>query len=129
MTPTFFVSLVLNSLVILIANTLFPAQVVLGNANSNLWWAVFHSMVMLTLIGTLAVPLFEWKQKMLGRALTTKEWMIGYLAINFVGVWVITRFSEQFGLGISGWWVGLLLAVAFGFVQSKGMMKVFKKEK
>ncbi|HBC45136.1 MAG: hypothetical protein UX08_C0003G0086 [Candidatus Collierbacteria bacterium GW2011_GWB1_45_35] len=129
MTPTFFVSLVLNSLVILIANALFPAQVVLGNANSNLWWAVFHSMVMLTLIGTLAVPLFEWKQKMLGRALTTKEWMIGYLAINFVGVWVITRFSEQFGLGISGWWVGLLLAVAFGFVQSKGMMKVFKKEK
>ena len=129
MTPTFFVSFVLNSLVILIANTLFPAQVVLGNANSNLWWAVFHSMVMLTLIGTLAVPLFEWKQKMLGRALTTKEWMIGYLAINFVGVWVITRFSEQFGLGISGWWVGLLLAVAFGFVQSKGMMKVFKKEK
>ena len=129
MTPTFFVSLVLNSLVILIANALFPAQVVLGNANSNLLWAVFHSMVMLTLIGTLAVPLFEWKQKMLGRALTTKEWMIGYLAINFVGVWVITRFSEQFGLGISGWWVGLLLAVAFGFVQSKGMMKVFKKEK
>jgi len=129
MTPTFFVSFVLNSLVILIANTLFPAQVVLGNANSNLWWAVFHSMVMLTLIGTLAVPLFEWKQKMLGRALTTKEWMIGYLVINFVGVWVITRFSEQFGLGISGWWVGLLLAVAFGFVQSKGMMIVYKKEK
>jgi len=83
---------------------------------------------MLSLIGTLAVPLFEWKQKMLGRVLATKEWMVGYLAINFVGVWVITRFSEQFGLGISAWWVGLLLAVAFGFVQSKGMM-VFKKEK
>lgn len=128
MASTFFVSLVLNSLVILVANVLFPAQVVLGNANSNLWWAVFHSMVMLSLIGTLAVPLFEWKQKMLGRVLTTKEWMIGYLAINFVGVWVITRFSEQFGLGISGWWVGLLLAVAFDFVQSKGMM-VSKKGK
>lgn len=129
MASTFFVSLLLNSLVILVANALFPAQVVLGNANSNLWWSVFHSMVMLSLVGTLAIPLFEWKQKMLGRVLTTKEWMMGYLAINFVGVWVITRFSEQFGLGISGWWVGLLLAVAFNFVQGVGMKMVYKKEK
>lgn len=128
MASTFFVSLLLNSLVIIIANALFPVQVVLGNANSNLWWSVFHSMVMLSLIVTLTVPLFEWKQKMLGRVLTTKEWMMGYLAINFVGVWVITRFSEQFGLGISGWWVGLLLAVAFDFVQGLGMM-VYRKEK
>lgn len=129
MTSTFFVSLLLNSLVILVANALFPAQVVLGNANSNLWWAVFHSMVMLSLIGTLAIPLFEWKQKMLGRVLTTKEWMMGYLAVNFIGIWVISRFSEQFGLGISGWWVGLLLAAVFDFVQGMGMMFVYKKEK
>ncbi len=55
---TFFVQLLLNSLIVWIANTLFPANIVLGNANSNMTWALFHSMVMLSLIGTLAVPLF-----------------------------------------------------------------------
>lgn len=123
----FFVQLVLNSLVIWLANWLFPSQVVLGTAYFTLGWAVFHSMVMLSLIGTLAVPLFEWKQAMMGRSLTNKEWMMGYLAVNFIGIWVISRFSEQFGLGISGWWVGLLLAAAFDFVQGMGMMSIYKK--
>lgn len=123
----FSVQLVLNSLVIWLANRLFPSQVVLGTAHFTLGWAVFHSMIMLSLIGTLVVPLFEWKQAMMGRSLTNKDWMVGYLAVNFIGIWVISRFSEQFGLGISAWWVGLLLAAAFDFVQGMGMMPVYKK--
>jgi hypothetical protein len=127
MTQTFFVQMVINSLVIWLATTVFPNQVVLGTAYFTLGWAIFHSMMALSLIGTLAIPLFEWKQARLGRALTTKEWMVGYLAINFVGIWVITRFSEQFGLGISAWWVGLILAAVFDFAQGMGMMMVYKK--
>lgn len=128
MAYVFIVQLVLNSLVLYFANRLFPAQVVLGNANSNLWWALFHSMSMLSLVGLLAVPLFEWKQEMLGKPLSAKHWMIGFLVVNFVGLWVISRFSEQFGLGISAWWVVLILAVVLDFVQGMGMMLVYKKE-
>ncbi len=126
---TFFVQMILNSIVIYLAGVMFPSQVVLGTMSFSFGWAIFHSMLMLSLIGTLAVPLFEWKQAMMGKVLTTQHWMIGYLAVNFVAIWVISRFSEQFGLGISAWWVGLLLATVFDFVQGVGMMAVYKKEK
>ncbi len=66
---------------------------------------------------------------MMGKALTTAHWMAGYLAINFVGLWVISRFSEQFGLGISAWWIVLILAAVLDFVQGMGMMLVFPKPK
>ena len=124
----FWVLLVINSLVIWLANMIFPSLVVLGNANSSLWWSIFHSMVLLSILGTLAVPLFEWKQEMLGRPLSMKEWMLGYLAINFAGLWLISRFSEQFGLGVAAWWVVLVLAAALDFAQGLGMMLVYKKK-
>ncbi len=124
---SFFVSFAANSLVIAVANMLFPGQVVLGTANLTVAWSIFHSMMALSLIVTLAVPLFEWKQAMIKRVLSTKDWMIGYLIVNFIGLWVISRFSEQFGLGVSAWWVALLLAAVFDFVQGMGMMLVYKK--
>lgn len=123
----FFVQLVINSLVIWIANMLFSDHVVLGTAYFSLGWAIFHSMLLLSLIGTLAIPLFEWKQEMTKKALTNKDWMLGYFAINFVAVWVISRFSEQFGLGVSSWIVVLLLAGVLDFAQGMGMMLVYKK--
>lgn len=123
---TFLVQFALNSLVIFLASTFFPKQIVLGTAYFSYSWAIFHSMLVLSLIGTLAVPLFEWKQEVMGKALTTNHWMAGYLIVNFVGIWVISRFSEQFGLGISAWWVGLILAAVFDFVQGLGVMMVFK---
>lgn len=129
MTGGFFVQLIVNSIVIWLATNLFPNQVVLGNANSSLGWAIFHSMIMLSLIGTLAIPLFEYWQGLKGKMLTGKDWMIGYLVIDFVAIWVISRFSEQFGLGISAWWVGLLLAIVLDFAQGLGMMALFMKKK
>ena len=125
----FYVQLVLNSLVILVASALMPTSVVLGNANSNMWWALFHSMIMLSLVGSLAVPKFEMWQKMKGIKLTMKDWMIGYLLVNFVALWIITRFSEQFGLGISHWSIVLILAAILDTVQGMGMQLVYPKKK
>lgn len=123
----FFVQLVLNSLVIVVANMMFPRAVVLGTASFSYWWAVFHSMLIFSLLGTLAIPMFENWQRMKGKALTSMNWMMGYLVINFAGLWVITRFSEQFGLGIAAWWIVLILALVFDFFQGMGMMLVFPK--
>lgn len=129
MAKGFFAQLIVNSIVLTIANKLFPSQVVLGTASFSFGWALFHSMLALSIIGTLCVPLFEWKQKMLNRSLSMNEWMIGYLAINFVGLWVITRFSEQFGLGISAWWITLLIAAVLDFAQGASMTIVYKDSK
>lgn len=129
MAKAFFAQLVVNSVVIVIANKLFPNNVVLGTANFSFGWSVFHSMLALSVIGTLCVPIFEWRQKMLNRSLSMNEWMLGYLFINFVGLWVITRFSEQFGLGISAWWITLIIAAVLDIAQGMSMALVYKDAK
>lgn len=129
MAMIFFVQLIVNSLVVWIANMIFPNLIVLGNANSNLWWSIFHSMIMLSLVGTLFIPAFEFWQAKRQSTLTTKDWMIGYLVINFVTIWIISRFSEQFGLGIAAWWIGLILAVVLDTVQGLATKFVMKQTK
>lgn len=127
MSHMFFVLWVINSLVIWLANMYFPKMVVLGNAMLNHNWAVLISMGTLSLIGMLSVPLFEYYQEQKGKVLSTTDWMVGYLVINFVAIWGITRFAEEFGMGISAWWVALVLAAVMDFLQGLGMALVYKK--
>lgn len=125
----FWIMLVLNGLVFLLANMLFPMQIVLGTSAFSLWWALFHSSLIITLVGTLHIAQFEWAQKnLLKRTMSNMEWMLGYFVINFIGLWLITRVPEQFGLGVAHWWILLLLAIALDFVQGMGMMLVYKKK-
>lgn len=113
----FFVFLVVNVLVIWLASSIFPQNIVLGTAAFTYWWAVFHSMAPFSLVGILAIPLFEYWQETKGEMLSKWDWMSGYLVVNFVALWVMSRFSEQFGLGFSAWWVVLILAAVFDLVQ------------
>lgn len=122
----YFVLLAINSFVIYVANMFFPENVVIGNMSLTSGWAIFLSMSMLSLIGILTVPLFEYVQEMRGSALEMPHWIGGYLVVNFVGIWLITRFAENFGLGISAWWVGLVLAAIMDFLQGVGMQLVYK---
>ena len=116
-----------NALVIYLANLMFPNQVVLGNMSLSLWWAIGLSMGKLTLILVLATPLIEAWAKMQKRVLSTMDWMLAFLLINFAALWLITRFSAQFGLGVTSWLVVLILAVVLDMVQGMVMMLAYKK--
>jgi hypothetical protein len=52
--------------------------------------------------------------------------MIGYYLLNVVAVWILARFSDQFGMGISGWYVAVALAIVFTLVQGLAMMQIQK---
>lgn len=123
---TFFVLLLVNILVVYLANTWFPQYVVLGTQSISLWWALIHSMSVLALINTFAIPFIRAIENKKGRMLTSKEWMVKYFIINFVGVWVVARFSDQFGFGISSWMVAVVLAVVLDLVQGMSMMQLEK---
>ena len=127
MAHMFFVLLAVNSSVLWLANAFFPKMIVLGNAMLDRNWAIFLSMGMLSLIGILCVPIFEYYQAQKSKALTSMDWMVGYLVINFVAIWGITRFAEEFGMGISAWWIALILAAVMDFLQGLGMMLVYRK--
>ncbi len=123
---TYIVLFAVSALVIYLANMFFPQQVVLGTASMSSAWAILHSMGTLALINAFAIPFNREFEKLKGRMLTPKEWMIKYFVLNFVGIWVITRFSDQFGLGVSAWYVIVALAVVLDMIQGVVMMQIEK---
>lgn len=126
---TFATLFIVNNLVLHLANMLFPAQIVLGTNSISHWWAMYHSMFKLSVIGTLVVQVItycEWKNKI---TFTSKQWMMSYLLVNFVALWEISRFADNLGLGMSSWFVVLLLAIVLDVFQGMGMMFVGEKAK
>ncbi len=128
-TATYVIMYIVNAPILYLANMLFPEQVVLGTATLSLMWAVVLSMSALSLILTLLIPFLHEIERKLDRDLTMQEWIGAYLAINFGGIWLISRFSEQFGLGVSSWLVVLGLAVVMNLVQGVTMMQFEKFRK
>ena len=126
---TFITLFIVNNLVLHVANMLFPSQIVLGTASISHWWAMCHSMLRLTLYGTLAMLLvtyYEWKSK---TTFTSKQWMLTYLVVNFAALWEISRFANNLGLGFSSWFVILLFAGVLDLVQGMAMMALGEKSK
>ena len=105
---TYFVFFVINSLVIYLANTVYPQQIVLGTLHITKIWAIIHSMGTLALVNIFAIP---------PKTLTNKEWIIRYFLINLISIWIITRFADQLGLGIASWQIVLILTLILTFVQ------------
>lgn len=116
----------INAIVLYLANRYFPMHVVLGTHAITPFWAIVHSMGTLALINTFAIPFVNHWEKVRGHIVSGQEWMGIYLVLNFVGIWAISRYSEQFGLGVSAWYVALALAVVLDVVQGLVMMQMEK---
>lgn len=115
-----------NSVVLYFANAFFPNQVVLGTHSLPVLAALLISMTALTLDTTFSIPFFRSFENMRGKMLTSGEWMVGYLFINFASLWFIGRFAEYLGLGFSSWMVVLALAAVMDFFQGLVMMALGK---
>ena len=123
---SFLTLFVVNSLIIMLANYFFPTKVVLGTFSISYWWAIYHSMLKFTLLTTFVMPfvaLYEWKMK---TTFTSMQWMGLYLVVNVAGLWAITRFAENLGLGVSAWWIVLVVAAVLDMVQGMAMMAAGK---
>lgn len=113
---------VANAIVLIAGQMLFPKNIVLGTHALSYFWAVFLSMSALTLLTTFVLPFVSRYENMRQKMFTPAEWMGLYLGLNFAGIWAITRFSEQFGLGVTSWMVVLILAIVMDVVQGTTMM-------
>lgn len=123
---SFLAFLLVNLVVIYLANTFFPLRVVLGTGTIPFLWALCHSVGKLTVVNTfvlLLVTYYEWKR---GKAFTTQEWMGTFLLTNFAALYVISRFAANLGLGLSAWWVVLFLSAILDWLQGLAMMTLAK---
>lgn len=107
---------------LMVAASLFPINIVLGTFSLSFSWSIFLSMAVLSWINTFAIPLVrEWEKKQ-QKMLSSRDWMMLYFGLNFAGLWLISRFSQQFGLGISSWVYVVGLALWLDFLQGLAMM-------
>jgi len=130
---------VANAVLLLIASSILSSNVVLGtNVVSKPLASVFVGLVLTTLF-FVTPPLVE----KLGfkKNLTTikvgdfklkgeNTWLAVFLAVNVVGIWVIKRLANVTGLGISGLFYVLILAILVTLVEwgvSKATGTLLKK--
>lgn len=118
-----------NSLVIFLANLLFPANIVLGTYALTPMWSLYLAVIELTILGTMVIPLVYYHQWQRGVMYSTKEWMLVYFVVNTTAIWGIARFADKIGFGISAWYVAILLGAALDWIQGIGMMLLAKFNK
>ncbi|NCS97503.1 MAG: hypothetical protein GW762_02865 [Candidatus Pacebacteria bacterium] len=127
MVPVTFMSLfVVSSAVIFVANSLFPSQVVLGTHSITAGWSILLSISALSLFNTLAVPFIREYENKKEKMFSDRDWMLAYLALNFAGLWILSRFAEQLGLGLSSWIVAAVLAAILDVTQGLAIMTIHK---
>lgn len=123
-----FILYLTNMAVLFIAQQLFPDAIVLGTHSLSYWWALAMSMGELTILGAVVMPFVGKYEKMRQKVFSPMEWTALYLVVNAVGLWVISRFSEQFGLGVTSWMVVVSLAIVLDVVQGMVMMAYGKMQ-
>lgn len=117
---------IVNFLVLWLANMWFPMNIVLGNVSMSAPWAAALFGTALSVITVLVTPFVTWREQHMKRNMTPAEMMALFFVVNFVAVWLLTRKSEVFGVGVTSWIVVLALAVVFDFLQGMVMMQVEK---
>ena len=123
---SFFVLFLCNTLALYFANLMFPNHVVLGTFALTPFWALMLAGGKLTIISLLVmllVPYKEWKTK---KDLKPTDWMKLYFVVNAVSLYLVTRFAEIYGLGVSSWLVIIALALFMDVVQGMTMMQLGK---
>jgi len=126
---SFFILFAVNSLVLYFANLLFPTQIVLGNQSVTYGWSFIHSMATLAILNIFLVPLVREYENKIGKMISPMCWMKTYFIANFIGLWILARFANQLGMGLSSWVVALFLALALSVIQGIALMLVEKSKK
>ena len=114
-------------LVTLLANLFFPRAVVLGNHLLSPLMGAFYAMTVVSLIAVGLMPVVEYIVKENKLKLTSTHWLVLYWVVNAASLWLMSRFAELVGLGLSSWAVAVALGFVIDLVQGGLMMHVVSK--
>jgi hypothetical protein len=106
-----------NSVILLLFNELFSGMLVLGTHLISPLMAAVYAGGIISLLGVSATPVIEQLAMKNRWSLSALHWMALYLVVNTAIIWLVGRFAEVVGLGISAWWVALVLGLVFDIAQ------------
>lgn len=122
------VFLLVNTLITLIANVMFPSALVLGNhLLSSPLIAAAYSMGVVSLLVVGAMPVIESLAERAKIRLNDGHWAVLAWALNIASVRIVAQFAELLGMGISSWKVAVTLGLALSLAQGLMMKKVVKQ--
>lgn len=87
--------------------------VVIGNARLTPFMASIMGGFLLTLLDGATQPAFASLQ------IKLKDdwyWLLAHLFVNVLGIWVIARYADLTGVGISSAWMAVLLGIVYTLV-------------
>lgn len=114
---TWFAFLVVTLITYYFFNLLFPTYLVFGTDQISGIAALLQSGALLSLLVVGAIPIIEIIGGALNRKMSDSDWMIIYLAINTIAIWIVSRFAEVVGMGISSWMIALVIGFILTLVQ------------
>lgn len=114
----------INGIVLYLASLIVQGHVVFGNAIVSLPLALIFTSLLLTVIITLVVPVFD-----ILKIKVEKEsvWRLIYLGVNIGAIWVLARISPATGFGISRFWVAIILGIILNILQWISWKYIAKK--
>ncbi len=110
-----FVSIgIVNAITLFLANILFPTEIVLGNST----WSPILSAIITGILLSAVMGLPEPLMKTLNVKIKNEMHLaLVYLVFNVVGLWVLARFANYFGFGVTSFVVVLVLGFVLNLVQ------------
>lgn len=117
---------VVHAAVIYLANMFFPQLVVLGNHFFNPTLGLLYAVIPFTLVTVGSIPLIEHVGDAIKRKISNMEWMLYYFVINVAALWILARFAEWIGMGISSWLVVVVLGAIITFAQGMVIGMIMK---
>ncbi|MGD9129139.1 MAG: hypothetical protein PVJ09_01460 [Candidatus Woesebacteria bacterium] len=127
LTVMFGLFLLVHSVIIYVASMWFKEAVILGTHVFSPIAALVNSMITFTLIVVAATPVIEFISEQLKIKLTCLHWSVLHFFINAGALWLVARFAEQLGMGISSWKVVVVLALVFDLAQALLMKLAINK--
>ncbi|MEK7166541.1 MAG: hypothetical protein AAB874_07070 [Patescibacteria group bacterium] len=122
----FIVFWLVNSAIFYFSPFMFGILVATGNARLAPFMASIISGFLITIADALTLPIFE----RLGIELKDEwQWTLAYLFVNVLSIWVIARYADLTGVGITNAWVAVLLGVIFNLLQWVVWRTVLPKRK
>jgi|GEM_PF-1423636 len=108
---------IVNAVVLYAANILAPNQIVLGNHLVSPSVGVVMVSVVLSFVIVGSLPLLESVVDLFKLKLKDSHMILFYFVVNTLAVWLLSRFAEMLGFGISSWVVAICLGFVLNLVQ------------
>jgi hypothetical protein len=123
------VLLVVHLIVFAVLGFVFPNVMVFGTHQVSVLAGLLMSSIVFTFLTIGAIPVIEAVQSTLKIKLSNMQWMVAYYVLDFVSLWVLARFAEQLGMGISSWKAIAFIAILFDCAQGLAITSLMKRMK